>query len=1190
MPTDLTEGDLQKARQRQDQYIQVLTEMAKQGRSPLEFPAPPTNRQGETIAKDTLRGVGDALSIVAQGAAGFTANTVQQLGSIPLTPFTSQEDLENWNIRHLFPKDSVIHQVIQESPETVGAAVWNIWEATGFPEALDENLAAYRTGAKGEAVLLEKTGDLSLGDKAWAFGETLLEYMLPINEGGQALKAYSEGDTRKGAEQGFLTLMQIVPLARIGRGPSKLTQGLKKLPRSLKVTMDELKNRGLIDENGRISRARMLQLTEQEVLDLEAINETTIPKSGVETFNTVNQNRLSSFIRAAMNKVSDGLTDAEKAAGKAEPQLMKQFALYLRQGRFTDEEIARVATSQGITPEQAAAQLGERLGKMAQAIEDSSSLLGTELGAYGRWHELFKTMEKVRTSGFNMDDAGSKALANLRAKYKQDPVGLGGTAWKSLGILAKGTLAPAVSSIKTTVRDFVSQTKVGAQDLFEKGLADLIIRGVGESQELSSKLKKRWFDKNAPLLLDWEENTNVAANIFSGYLSEMNPKERALVTEIIAKLPGEATDFLTNIDPDIAAQDFGLAAAMSQRSFIKQLTKQYTDNVKMGGKNMSEGMKAMLASNTFEDMLAGFEHANVNGFGQLVSAHRKVPEFWQSHAFFAGKLDDLIKRSDGLVKDREDFLRQLADPNRDKRIDQMYAEAVDFAKERTFRLDPDDTQAGSWVKSAGNGLLDFYKKHPEGLLILPKYPRFIVNRYSYLMKRNPLEMFGIFRKDVRDALLGRESAVDMKIFDKTAAERGLKAGTPEYDKALRRARLDLQREAAENISRGVSGTLHLMGALAFRKSSMAGVAYSQIDAGSVEDPSPLGQLLIKTGQIDIEGMKPGTRIVLDARAFDPGFAEYLAVADFLNTYAETNDMKTAAERFTAADLGDLIFGMRNLENSGMNFGQILRHITDPRRSDTGIQGFVTSVIGDEILAPYTTPVSLITEPLRAVTSGSKNSELDLFSDVSGRAQNNFRGFFTTTGSDLLLNDKLSPGSNNMPTSGEAAGLVGLTVTGQPALTQLIRGANMRQIDYIGQQATEPEKREMMRQLNNFLDITVTTDEYGEGKTFGETISDAIVFTEVQARLNGAENDVILAMRQTLLRDMFSAMRETVKEDVQAKVLEHQPLLFIDQLIAKESSPIVKLAYERMRGQIIDEGVPNDVLERLKESGLLDAPK
>ncbi len=276
-------------------------------------------------------------------------------------------------------------------------------------------------------------------------------------------------------------------------------------------------------------------------------------------------------------------------------------------------------------------------------------------------------------------------------------------------------------------------------------------------------------------------------------------------------------------------------------------------------------------------------------------------------------------------------------------LQEAFAEIETTVPKLTFRANP---MGEGIISRYTKNTLDFLGRNPVTILAgIPPFLRFGYNKFQFLMERNPAVLVEYLTPRGRAKLHG---AIDRPLLNTEMIRRNIKrlddTGniTPEAQAVYDRASALMQREAATEIARGLTGSAMMTAGMVARRSPIAGPQFDQLDLSAVG--------------IDIKDAQ-GNPEILNISSDDP-WVSFLFFGEILNTIQEGGDAEDIGRKFTPTQITQNLLNFRNIKNTPFILTDLLR--TFDGRGNVQEKAFE---IGSKYLE---TPLGFITTPFRGI--------------------------------------------------------------------------------------------------------------------------------------------------------------------------------------------------------------------------------
>jgi hypothetical protein len=612
-------------------------------------------------------------------------------------------------------------------------------------------------------------------------------------------------------------------------------------------------------------------------------------------------------------------------------------------------------------------------------IQDMGQLKNTA-GAAGRVMHDF--------SRLNRSGVARRALESMRdlitdpAKLKQiddligeaKPLSLYS---RSMDLYKRFVLNPerafAVSGVQTAARNAEVQGAITALGIGEELMSDMLVHG------LDSKLGRKMFGTKNDIATIADHYAGTKAQLFNA-LHTFGPKHRASLAALANELPYEKALLGSSTSNDVILRG-ALDKAGKEVGAIESTIQKAGDWANILNHTQEQLFKRMNYQGRLEANLARLGYKSLDEVLPLLqSKHGLSPEL--NHAF---------------------------------------VDASDYALRNTFSATPaKDTFGGA--------ILQAYKAVPPLAHLGSLFPRFLVNSFDWLERRNPLHANQLFSAEFRDQLL---RATDGRM---------------------------AQREAAEVLGRAATGMALFSAATAARALPQhKDLKYYQLFPESAGDP--------KKGDIE----------VYDARGYQP-LTQYLGAVDMLKAWANG---KAKPDNMTSSELSDLIIGIRNSQQVPMfMFDDILKQM-DSKNPSNALTS-IARTVGQHLSAP----LALFQSGLDITSAVTGNEKLVTQKDTSsdplfGPAQARL-----PQGRDLLP-DRIDPLATG-PAKTEHPGLkqMGVNIARLTPMTQLSQQLGLSATEMIGTYDNPEADALVQKHFAEFI-----SQPLRDGRTVGKLLQD-----------------------------------------------------------------------------------------------------
>ncbi len=397
---------------------------------------------------------------------------------------------------------------------------------------------------------------------------------------------------------------------------------------------------------------------------------------------------------------------------------------------------------------------------------------------------------------------------------------------------------------------------------------------------------------------------NVTADIINtlSNKAKIRPDAQSRFVELNAQLHSIASSF-SKQDRALAGQILDAVPLTKQRLYSQ--TQFDTANRAFGfiaGKKLGKQVADFL--DDFTHTISYFNRTQEVNFRRMLFQNRL-----ESNLKHLGWADDIANKK-GIFNQ---LLEKLHEPSIPDNLRNAIADAESFALKNTFSSTP--------VAGLGKAVLDVYKKIPFATAILPTFPRFLYNMWSYLGERSPSNLLSYFwDPKFRDAL----------------SQGGLVGAA-----------------ASRKLAKGVQGMMLLGGAYMIRTNpEWGGSKYYQVKDVLFPGLEPLGIKIPKD-----------ENNVIDIRAYQP-FATYMFVADMLKTVNEGREIN-----LTPNELADALIGTRRIaEVPAFSISDTLRSIKSTNPST--VRSAINTPLG-QYVASFFVPFHSVREWVGALSSSDE---------------------------------------------------------------------------------------------------------------------------------------------------------------------------------------------------------------------------
>lgn len=461
--------------------------------------------------------------------------------------------------------------------------------------------------------------------------------------------------------------------------------------------------------------------------------------------------------------------------------------------------------------------------------------------------------------------------------------------------------------------------------------------------------------------------------------------------------------------------------------------------------------------------------------------------------------------------------------------------------------------------SVMQSVLDLYSKHKWLPLVAPEFPRFMMNKYLFLLERHPAILFDaiaspeFYRKAFGQVdmpsfreLVQEHGIIPRKTINAALEEAGLETlprrGSPigkplteaqngvidgligKSKKALelknKVKRLEIE-AAGDQIAKGMTGLAHYMLAWEIRNSKLAGPKFNLVDTGTKDEE--------------------GNSLYVDTRVYDP-FTSYLALADLVKAQLEGRNVSDVLD---PSAVTDMLFGFRNLQNTGLAAIDVIQNLSGGHEIGDSLSLAIQRLAGSK-LGMMSIFFKGLKDGSNAIFSGEDPTIPSIAADpLTGPFLANLpeEAQIMAMNFAKLQNDPeqggLPPGhvpTRALPSKQEHARtrfFTGVTLQSMNAIERMADAVNMNQTDFLGGGLGDPVANDSLKKAMG----SIIGRKVNEQDTIGDIISRAILTAETQVPEKYRTSD----FRREILRKSLEPIRKAARGMVYLELAERGEL-------------------------------------------------